>query len=314
MRGFVRDAGQQTIAHSVQNDTLIYDFEFVRYYENEDAYDEYVLAEEEYLEKINALFDLYVGKKLSILGDSISTISGISNNTSYNYTIGNNAVYNYKGNASALNNNGLYDEKDSYWHRLLTDLGMELCVNNAYSGACVIDNAPSRSLQLHNNDGEEPDVILFYMGINDLHNKKTMGDLYNILASKTDMRSDAEKIEEWLASDSFTGSASFEQAYAKSIMNMLEKYEGVEIWCLSLLANNDGRFTTTAMKQYNRCIQAIAEYFGCYYIDQNEGYITKSNCTAYSCDGKGLHPNPTGHALMEKHIVESMYEKVVEEQ
>ena len=248
MRGYVKDAGQKDITHSVNNNILIYDFEFIRYYESEAAYEEYVSAEEAYLEKIDSLFDLYVGKKLSILGDSISTFANISNNTSYNSTIGGNAVYNSKGSASALNNNGLYDEKDSYWHRLLTDLGMELCVNNSYSGDCVINNGPSRALQLHNNDGENPDVILFYMGINDLHNNKPMGDLYRLLANTADTRSDAEKIEEWLASDEFTGSATFEQAYAKSIMNMLDKYKGVEVWCLSLLSNNDSRFTTTKMK------------------------------------------------------------------
>ena len=314
MRGFVKNAGQPDVAHKVDNNTLVYDFEFERVYESKAAYDEYVAAEEAYQAMIEELIDIYAGKKISILGDSISTFANISNNTSYNSTIGGNAVFNFKGNGSELRFNGLYDEKDTYWHRLISDLWMELCVNNSWSGSCVIDNAPSRALQLHNNAGEEPDVILFYMGINDLHNKKSMGDLYEILANSNDTRSDAEKIEAWLESTSFTGSATFEQAYAKSIMNMLERYEGVEVWCLSLMVNNDGRFTTTAMKQYNRCIEALAEYFGCNYIDQNEGYITKGNCIAYSCDGKGLHPNPTGHALMEKHIVECFYEKASKEQ
>ena len=315
MRGYVKNAGQVSVAHTVANDTLVYDFEFERVYESKAAYDEYVAAEEAYQAMIEELVEIYAGKKISILGDSISTFANISNNTLYNSTIGGNAVYNYRGTQSALNNNGLYDEKDSYWHRLISDLWMELCVNNSYSGACVIDNAPSRALQLHNNNtGDEPDVILFYMGINDLHNKKAMGDLYEILANSSDTRSDAEKIEAWLEAPTFTGKATFEQAYAQAIMNMLDRYEGVEVWCLSLMVNNDGRFTTTAMKQYNRCIQALAEYFGCNYIDQNEGYITKGNCIAYSCDGKGLHPNPTGHALMEKHIVECFYEKAFGEQ
>ena len=310
MTGMFTKVGTSDMAYS-QN-TLAFDFEWEKTYEKKSDYLKQ-FDTTEYDAMVETLLEKYHGKYVSVLGDSISTFDGISNNKSYNETIGNNAVYNFRGTEAALNNNGLYDQKDAYWHRLLTDLCMELCVNNSWSGSTVIDSAPNRALQLHNTKSEEPDVILFYMGINDLHNKKPMGDLYALLESKTDTRSDSEKIKEWLKSSSFTGSASFEQAYAKALMNMTEKYENAEVWCMSLLVNADSRFTTTAMNQYNRCIEALAEYFGCNYIDQNEGYITRGTCIAYSCDGKGLHPNPTGHALMEKHIVESFYEKMINE-
>lgn len=63
------------------------------------------------------------------------------------------------------------------------------------------------------------------------------------------------------------------------------------------------------MIKYNRCITALAEYFGAGIIDMPKGYINIDNCMAYSCDNKGLHPNPAGHALIEKHIIETMYKK-----
>ena len=164
------------------------------------------------------------------------------------------------------------------------------------------------------NDDTNPDVILFYMGINDLHNDSAgqIGDLYQILQSKTDTRPDNEKIEEWLDTINKNSPSTFEQYYALAIMTMQAKYTNAEIWCLTLNHNKDSRFDTTSLKQYNRCITAIATYFGCNVVDQTQGYIVPSNCVKYSCDGKGLHPNPAGHALMEKYIVECFYAKLEE--
>ena len=312
IRGFVSKMGKgETVGTS--SSTLIYDFEWERTYESEEAYRAVLAAEEEYQEMLAALKEQYQGKKLSILGDSISTFEGFSNNTAYNATIGSNAVYYFKT-SGGLTAKGLYDHRDSYWGRLLEDLDMELCVNNAWSGSRVLDtaNMPSRATQLHNTEEENPDVIIFYMGINDLHNNSQIGDLYNLLESNVDTRSDREKITEWFANVTVSGMSSFEQAYALSLDAMTKKYADAEIWCMTLCVNKDSRFTEAKMNIYNRCITALAEYFGANVINQQEGYITLDNCVAYSCDNKGLHPNPTGHALIEKHIVETFYQKLKE--
>ena len=314
MRGFVSKMGiGGTGQTGVSRGTLIYDFEWERSYKDEDAYKAAVAAEEEYQRVLAEVKEKYKGKKLSILGDSISTFEGYSNNTSYNSTIGSNAVYYFKS-SGGLNGQGLYDHRDTYWYRLIEDLEMELCVNNSWSGSKVLDtnHMPSRAEQLHNNNGENPDVIIFYMGINDLHNKSAMGDLYAILQSKTDTRSDDVKIAEWFATVSKSNMSTFEQAYALSLKAMTDKYPDAEVWCMTLNVNHDSRFTTTAMNQYNRCITALAKYFGVNVINQQEGYITSGNCTPYSVDNKGLHPSPTGHALMEKHIIETFYKEIEE--
>ena len=72
------------------------------------------------------------GKKISILGDSISTYEGVSNNASFNKTIGLNNRYYETGASKALPTQNL-----TYWGQLIEKYGMELCVNNSTGGGKV---------------------------------------------------------------------------------------------------------------------------------------------------------------------------------
>ena len=72
----------------------------------------------------------YAGKTMSILGDSISTYAGVSNNTAYNSTIGSNAVYYSSG--------SLGGQQETWWQQAIDALGMQLLVNNSWSGSCVL--------------------------------------------------------------------------------------------------------------------------------------------------------------------------------
>ena len=102
------------------------------------------------------------GKKLSVLGDSISTFKGYSNNTNYNSTLGDNIVY-YDGSYMGFN-----DVNETWWMQTIDATGMKLCVDNAYSGDKVCTNGISRAQQLHNNENVNPDVIVVYLGVNDI--------------------------------------------------------------------------------------------------------------------------------------------------
>ena len=107
------------------------------------------------------------GKRLSILGDSISTYSGVSNNGSRNSTISRSWVYYTPGLA------GVYLE-DTWWQQAADDLGLQLLVNNSWSGSCMyMEGAGTkgafeqRCVQLHNGKGVCPDIIAVFMGTND---------------------------------------------------------------------------------------------------------------------------------------------------
>lgn len=102
-------------------------------------------------------------KTLSILGDSISTYQGYSNDPEANHTIFANPVF-YKSQ---------FPPEKTYWMRILSNLGLSLCVNNSWSGGNLSgkDDSTSglnRAHNLANNKGESPDLIILFMGLNDL--------------------------------------------------------------------------------------------------------------------------------------------------
>ena len=103
------------------------------------------------------------GKRLSILGDSISTYEGFSNNRKNNATTYTNKVF-YKSQ---------FPPELTYWMRVMTDLGLTLCVNNSYSGGNLSgrDDETSglnRAKELARDEGATPDLIILFMGLNDL--------------------------------------------------------------------------------------------------------------------------------------------------
>ena len=101
--------------------------------------------------------------KLSILGDSISTYMGLSNDADANPTTAYNSVY-YRP---------PFPLERTYWMRVINELNLELCVNNSWSGGNLSgrDDPTSglnRAGQLCRNDGTSPDIIILFMGTNDL--------------------------------------------------------------------------------------------------------------------------------------------------
>ncbi len=329
--GFWSKMGTADLGRSLG--TLVYDFEFERTYENQAAYDAVKAVETEYQTMVAALKEKYQGKKLSVMGDSISTFTGISNNANYNPNLAGNAVW-YPG-----NNTNFIDERYTYWGRLINDLGMELCVNNSWSGSRVYgksdaeyrDNILLRSTHLDNINGTKsddsdninPDVIVIYMGINDLHGDSPRDIQLNrkLTAAGADTKA---VMEEWMAETIATADKttsiiagrtykSWEAAYALAIRAMKEKYPNAEIICMNLVMSNHAKDTaaaTSLFDHYNTFIAAVADYFGAAVADQANGYMLQENCHAYGSDLTSLHPNQEGHRLMEKVILEAMYKKI----
>ena len=103
------------------------------------------------------------GKRLSILGDSISTYRGVSNDAvASQYTRYNQYFYREP-----------FPLEGTYWRVLMDRLGLELSVNNSYSGGNLSgrdnpDSGVMRAKHLSRDDGTSPDLVIVFMGINDL--------------------------------------------------------------------------------------------------------------------------------------------------
>ena len=103
------------------------------------------------------------GKKLSILGDSISTYKDVSNDVNSNHTIGDNPYFYMDP----------FPIGKTYWMQIAEKFGLNICVNNSWSGGNLSGKEDqysglNRACQLSDNNGEIPDFIIVFMGINDL--------------------------------------------------------------------------------------------------------------------------------------------------
>ena len=335
---------------TVAQTSLLFDVAMERTYESKAAYEALVAkkaqANADYEAKLAAVKAVFEGKNISMMGDSISTHGTVTNNTSYNPTIGNNYVY-----APHKEEGNSYHYSKVYWGRLATDLGMNLDVMNAWSGGRVygrsdlnyVDNMLLRSYQLANTAGTDPDLVILYYGINDINNSPSSlysvgqslspysqsdatSDLYQKLQSKG-TKTTIEVMDEWFTAVQQKATAagyvrtdanpviipgttytSWEAAYALSLYNILNSYDNPEVYIMTLVETNHSSASNGKLDRANLMLRAFAEYFGVGLIDQQEGYLNKANCHLYTYDTNGLHPNIQGHALMTKLIVETLYE------
>lgn len=229
-------------------------------------------------------------KYISFLGDSISTYSGWSNNTSYNNSIGNNAIWypnnNYNGANIAV--------QETWWHKVADELGYEIAVNNSWSGSVVKDAQTYnvRAKNLHNTTtGAKPDVVVIFMGVNDYAAGTAIGAYDGAYVPPANPNS-------------------FSEAYGKIIQNIKDSYEGVEIYCCTFLPDrkrNSGSVNAKGIdeKAYNNAIRTIAENMGVKVIDlYNNSGITPDNISQYTVDK--LHPNKLGMSLVAKTIIDAI--------
>ena len=283
----------------------------------------------EYAEKLAAVKAAYQGKYLSLIGDSISSFAGVTDNTKYSDILSLNRSY-YS--TSMMN-----DHTQMYWGRLAEDTGMGLCVINGWSSSKVYgggqdknnnvdatkDNMLVRSTELHNKEGQHPDVILLYLGINDV-SYNNWSDLYDLL-DRANGKSAAQVVADWMVGVNATYEAnkesivpgqtytSWEASYALSLAQMQEKYPDAEIYIINLTRSHHGSGTEEKINKANTCLAALAEYFGVDVIDQANSEVNYANCHLYGADEANpvaLHPNLRGHAALTKLIVETLYEKL----
>ena len=246
------------------------------------------------------------GKKISILGDSISTYAGVSNDGSANSTITDNSVYYTEGNEWGVT------REDTWWQQAIDQLGLELCVNNSYSGSGVMgwDTSVSNSnpagdgtidyndvtcawmnrcVQLHTASAN-PDIIAVYLGTNDIKNVTSGMDTF--AQNKNTMLSEA--------AGTSTSVKKFSM-YIRMVNKILEKYASAQVYLFTLLPNESQNDTQIkAMEQYNQSIRDLVTYYQgqskkVYLVDlYNETGITRDFEILKKHLANTLHPNAEG--------------------
>ena len=236
-----------------------------------------LLTEEEKETRNARLAEALKGKRVSFIGDSISTYEGYSNNVAYNPTIGENAVY-YNGTRK-----GFTDPSETWWMQTVRDTGMELCVNNSWSGDRVTKRGIERAKQLHNAQGEKPDVIVVYLGINDFRNAVT--------------------------------EANFKSAYDEMIRGMKETYPEADVYLCTLVYTSNVSNPSVRppnVVKFNAIISELAEKYQASVVDLYNGTgITWKNMKEHMAD-ETLHPNYKGMDMITECVLAALAENYLD--
>ena len=220
------------------------------------------------------------GKKLSILGDSISTFEGWNQAGCYEFFPTNGTVT---------------DVGQTWWKMVVDDTGMSLCVNGSSSGStCAGYSLGTDSPQEGCNEfringladagGSSPDIIIVYMGTNDFIKNIPLGD-----------NDGTRQVEEGNIDN-------FSDAYTLMLDKLHVHYPNARIFCCNLLPvggiGMDMSYVQFVNEQglksddYSRRIEMIAASKGYPVIDLANCGITTDNALQYVSDG--THPNPEG--------------------
>lgn len=241
---------------------------------------------------ISPLTQRLEGKRISILGDSISTYAGyVPTGTGY-------ATY-YTG-----SNCGVSSVDQTWWKRLIDETGLVLCKNNSVSGSCMSTGArqdrisgclPERTGALTDANGNSPDYIIVYMGMNDFVNNVEIGtyDGFGNIPSDVTI---------------------FRNAYATALLAIMTNYPNAKIF---VCTTHHTEYNTTSQEiqikgsnitqaEFNEQIRELARIFCLDVIDFEHCGITTGNITSCTGDnvesggtlGRGLHPNAKGHELL----------------
>lgn len=226
---------------------------------------------------------------ISFLGDSISTYAGYSNGTQFNATIANNAVWfpntNYAGADMAV--------ESTWWHRVLSELGYELCVNNSWSGSVVnaATTYETRAANLHNESGRKPDVVVIFMGVNDFAANTKVGSYDGIMPPPSEP-------------------TDFSTAYGLTVQTVMDTYPAADVYCCTFLPDRkrfSGEYNKANISEtrYNRAIADIAENRGATLVDlYNDCGISAGNLSQYTVDR--LHPNAEGMGKIADAVIEAV--------
>ena len=286
------------------------------------AYAEHLAAldsTETQLAEDTALRAALKGKKLSILGDSISTYVDYCNNTSYNSTIGGNCVF-YSPNRSDRPDLKDIAVTDTYWMQLINEYDMELCVNNSSSGSRVIgignvsgstrDQAyDTRACQLHNDHtGEQPDIISIYIGFNDHgaaapQGRITTGSYEAVDFDTLITMQDGKYV--------YATPTTVAEGYAVMLHKIKTTYPNAKLLMMNIphVAWQDGNAERgVELPKYNELIAKMAAHYGVTLVDLYSTEISgdsTSNRAAYAL-GDGIHPNCAGHDVMTRALADAL--------
>ena len=251
----------------------------------------------EYVQNVAALRAALQGKYLSILGDSISTYTGVSNSTATNTTLGGSVEYNgVKGNVTSMD--------QTYWGQMVAKYNMNLLVNNSAGGNRLMDDSGylitvpagyKRVEELAANtgslNGQKPDVIFVHMGTNDYIGKKALGEHTDSTYTGV------------VDGEGFKTPTTFTEAYIITLEKIKKLYPEADVFCFTLTPSDYNK-DFTLLDSYNARIREIVAKYANVTLVDTTGAINTSNYMSLTYDN--THPNAAGMTAIAKKLEEAL--------
>lgn len=211
-------------------------------------------------------------KTFSIMGDSISTFEGCAPD---GYTL----FYNDE----RLERSGVLRPEDTWWSHAVRALGGTVLADSAWSGSMVegagfpAASSPERAAALLGPDGQAPDAVLVFIGINDYGwgGAKMNADGHGS-ACPAELSAQAP-VEKVLAELAAPGQIErFKSAYASMLARLRARCPETEIWCVTLVPGRIAGhakpqfaydFRGVPFAEYNDAIRAAAHEAGAHVAD-----------------------------------------------
>lgn len=238
----------------------------------------------------------YLNKTISILGDSISTYAGIDAEVDPDGHLIADGTYTYEGNHCRYPNAFLGDVNQTYWKKLINNLGMVLDVNDSWAGSRVSWDgsegsdvgadkyiaSPTRINHLGGNGN--PDYILVNAGTNDIGNNVPVGTF--------NTENPVNYTDSQIANLPVN---TFADAYRALLIRLQKKYPLARI--VVMLPNyTTSYYNPTNADKYLEVIKEACDFFGVPWVDMRAVGVTMYNTNNYL--GDGIHPNQRGMELL----------------
>ena len=269
------------------------------------------------LEVTNYLKDKFHGKKIAIVGDSISTYNGWLPSSVSGFSGTTYATYYPHGDVNSVDK--------TWWYQVALNLGINPTdiANTSWSGGTVCGDStsttygkPACSTKRITDiaiRGFIPDIILVFISCNDWYQCGLSGY--------------STTLGDWAIKDAIPAEGTvnkFRNAYALMLAKIRQAYPISRVFCCTILddyrrdgaadddsdnvwpPNNAAGITTT---EWNNNIKEIAEAFACDIIDMHDCGITYFNIQQNYAVDAGLHPNAAGHALMARKVTSELMAK-----
>ncbi len=215
----------------------------------------------------------------SIMGDSMSTLGGF---------IPPRWRCHYEGEVSIP---GVDCEGATWWGQVIQHFGGHLVANSSFSGSTVegfgfpAGCSAERAEGLIGIEGEKPQVVLVFMGINDYGWGSARNQVMGMSASRSANPQDLGGQEPVLLTVDGNAIQRFKNAYAKMLDNIRTVAPDAQIWCLTLAPAFTGNTKDTGaeassesplfiyrvrgidLDEYNEAIRACAQEAGAHIAD-----------------------------------------------